>query len=281
MLYDGIPMGRVEEKVAFVTGAARGQGRCHAVRLAEEGADIVALDLCEEVADVWYSMPTSADLEETARQVEATGRRIVARQGDVRSLSSVQEVVAAGVKELGRLDIVVANAGIATFGGIEELTESTWQDTIDTNLTGVWNTAKAALPELNDGGSIVITSSTAGLRGFPSLGHYVAAKHGAVGLMKALAQELGARRIRVNTVNPTQVNTEMIAGNGGVHRLFCADIENPTLADFAVASEQTMLLPVPWVEPIDVAEAVLFLASDAARYITGVALPIDAGALTK
>jgi (+)-trans-carveol dehydrogenase len=273
--------GRVAGKVAFITGAARGQGRSHALRLAQEGADIIAVDHCADIETVGYPMATADDQAETVRQVEALDRRIVARQADVRDTESLRAALDAGVAELGRLDIVCANAGILSNGPSHELSEDTWGEMININLSGVWRTCKAAIPHLiagGSGGSIVLTSSAAGLKGYANIAHYTAAKHGVVGLMKTLAQELAPHRIRVNTVNPTQVDTDMIQ-NEPMYHLFCPDIENPTREDFGAASAATILLPIDWVESIDVSNAVLFLASDEARYITGVALPVDAGAL--
>jgi (+)-trans-carveol dehydrogenase len=273
--------GRVEGKVAFITGAARGQGRSHAIRLAQEGADIIAVDHCADIETVSYPMATAADLEGTAKEVEALGRRVYTAHADVRDFESLKVAVDAGVAELGRLDIVSANAGILSNGQSHELSEETWGQMIDINLSGVWRTCKAAIPHLigsGRGGAIVLTSSVAGLRSYNGVSHYVSAKHGVVGLMKTLAQELAPHSIRVNTVNPTQVDTDMIQ-NESMYHLFCPDIENPTRQDFGAASAATILLPVDWVESIDVSNAVLFLASDEARYITGVALPIDAGAL--
>ncbi len=273
--------GRVEGKVAFITGAARGQGRSHAIRLAQEGADIIAVDHCDDIETVSYPMATAADLEGTAKEVEALGRRVFTAHADVRDFESLKAAVDAGVAELGRLDIVSANAGILSNGQSHELSEETWGQMIDINLSGVWRTCKAAIPHMiagGRGGAIVLTSSVAGLRSYNGVSHYVSAKHGVVGLMKTLAQELAPHSIRVNTVNPTQVDTDMIQ-NESMYHLFCPDIENPTRQDFGAASAATILLPVDWVESIDVSNAVLFLASDEARYITGVALPIDAGAL--
>lgn len=273
-------MGRVENKVAFITGAARGQGRSHAIRLAEEGADVIAVDLCKDVESVGYGMATSADLEETVRSVEALDRRIVAREVDVRDFDALDAAVRAGVAELGRLDIVSANAGIVSYGTAEEMPEQQWQDMIDINLTGVWHTVKAALPHLNDGSSIILTSSTAGLFGMANIVHYTAAKHGVVGIMRSVAHEVGSRMIRVNTVHPTSVNTPMIH-NTETYRLFRPDLDNPTVEDFVEPAKGMNLLPIPVVECIDVSNAVLFLASDEARYITGATLPVDAGALVK
>ncbi|MDF1603735.1 mycofactocin-coupled SDR family oxidoreductase [Nocardioides sp. YIM 152315] len=275
--------GRVEGKVAFITGAARGQGRSHAVRLAQEGADIIAVDAMKDMDTVPYPMATEDDMAETVRLVEALGRRIVTAHADVRDYDSLKEAVDTGVAELGHLDIVSANAGILSFGSVEELDEATWGQMIDINLSGVWRTAKAAAPVMvaqGTGGSIVLTSSVAGLRSYGGVGHYVSAKHGVVGLMKTLAQELAEHRIRVNSVNPTQVDTEMVQ-HQAMYDLFSPDLEHPTKDDFAAASGETILLPIPWVESIDVSNAVLFLASDESRFITGVALPVDGGVLVK
>jgi SDR family mycofactocin-dependent oxidoreductase len=274
--------GRVEGKVAFITGAARGQGRSHAIRLAQEGADIIAVDNCADVATVPYAGATRADLDETVAAVEALDRRIIATRADVRDYAAVQAAVDDGVAQLGRLDIAIANAGIGTGPHLaQDLTEATWQDMIDINLTGVWHTAKAAIPHLiagGRGGSIIVTSSAAGLQPYAHISHYVSAKHGLVGLTRSLALELAPQFIRVNSIHPTQVDTPMIQ-NEPTWRIFRPDLDNPTRADFEPASQAMNALPVPWVEAIDVSNAVLFLASDEARYITGVALPVDAGAL--
>jgi len=203
--------GRVAGKVAFVTGAARGQGRSHAIRLAQEGADTIAVDLCAQVSSVPYTMSTPEDLAETVKEIEALDRRIVATQADVRDYDAVKAALDEGVAQLGQLDIVAANAGIFSFGSLEELDDVTWQDMIDVNLTGVWHAAKAAIPHLRaaGGGSIILTSSTAGLMAIPNIGHYTSAKHGVVGLMRTLALELAPDMIRVNSVHPTTVNTDM------------------------------------------------------------------------
>jgi (+)-trans-carveol dehydrogenase len=276
--------GRVEGKVAFITGAGRGQGRSHAVRLAQEGADIVAVDICHNIEGA-LPMATPEDLAETVKLVEALDRRIVARQADVRDFDGLKAAVDAGVEELGRLDIVLANAGIASAGGpVETMAASSWHDTIDINLTGLWHTARAAVPHLiagGRGGSIVLTSSVAGLQSMPGMSGYVSAKHGVIGLMRALAVELGQHRIRVNAVLPTNVNTPMFM-NEGAFKLFRPDMENPGPDDVAAVIAQFMhVLPVGWVEPEDISNAILFLVSDEARYITGVPLPVDAGALIK
>ena len=275
--------GRVQGKVALVTGAGRGQGRSHAIRLAEEGADIVAIDFCGSISTVPYDMSKAEDLAETVRQVEALDSRCVAREADVRQFPAFKEAVDEAVAELGGLDIVCGNAGIASAGPADLLSEEEWQDVIDVNLTGVWHTAKAAIPHLRAtgrGGSIVLTSSIAAIQVPANIAHYGAAKAGVVGLMRALAVELGAESIRVNAVLPTQVNTQMIM-NDAFMKLFVPGKENPTVDDFAPVSQAMHLLPVPWVEPVDISNAVLFLASDEARFITGSTLAVDCGALAK
>jgi (+)-trans-carveol dehydrogenase len=273
-------MGRVDGKVAFVTGAARGQGRSHAVRLAEEGADIIAVDIDAQVESVPYPLSTKADLQQTVEAVEALGRRIVARTADVRDYDALKAALDDGVGELGRLDVVSANAGIVSFSPSAEMPEQVWQDMIDINLTGVWHTCKAAIGVIADGGSIILTSSTAGLAGFANISHYTAAKHGVTGLMKSLAGELAPRMIRVNSVHPTTVDTPMVI-NDATFQLFAASDEHFDQAAFEAASALNHVLPIPWVESIDISNAVLFLASDESRYITGVALPIDAGLLSR
>ena len=276
--------GRVEGKVAFITGIARGQGRSHAIRLAQEGADIIGIDFLDTVPGSVAPVSTQADLDETVKQVEALDRRIIATKADVRDYDALKAALDAGVAQLGRLDIVSANAGVSTVGGYtEDVPEDVWQATIDTNLTGVWHTAKAAIPHLKaggNGGSIILTSSEAGLRGFQGAAAYVSSKHGVIGLMRTLALELAPDFIRVNSVHPTQVNTPMIM-NETTYRLFAPDVENPTKELFAERSQAVNALPIPWVEAVDISNAVLFLASDESRYITGVPLPVDAGAILK
>lgn len=272
-------MGKLEGKVAFITGAARGQGRSHALRLAQEGADIIAVDLCSQVQTVPYPMSTPADLEETVRQVEGLDRRIIATQADVRDPAALQSAVDEGVAQFGRLDIILANAGIfSPLPGVED-PRQTFLDVIDTNLTGVWNTVEAALPALlatGGGGAIVLTSSVAGLKGVgadsPGGMAYTAAKHAVVGMMRAYATNLAPRGIRVNTVHPTGVSSPMIAneviqGYFGEHPEYAAAFEN--------------LMPVDLVEPVDISNAIVWLVSDDARYVTGVTLPVDAGYMLK
>lgn len=278
--------GRVEGKVAFITGAARGQGRSHAVRLAQEGADIIAVDLCAQPSSTRdiYPGATRADLDQTVKEIEALDRRIVATVADVRDAGAVKAALEEGVTQLGRVDSVVANAGIFAFGRpAHEVSEEEWQEVLDTNLTGVWQTCKAAIPHLIEqgaGGSIIITSSTAGLKGTPYVAAYTASKHAVVGLMRTLALELAPHRVRVNTVHPTGVATDMIL-NEPTWRLFMPDVEHPTKEAAAERFAMTNALPVPWVEPVDISNAVLFLASDEARYVTGTELKVDAGYTTR
>lgn len=270
-------MGKVDGKVAFVTGGARGQGRSHAVLLAEQGADIITLDVLGDVETVGYPGATEDDLAETVALVEKTGRRICAYQGDVRDQTQVDEAVRAGLAQLGRLDIVVANAGITTFGKTWELSDDQWRTMIDVNLTGVFHTVKAAVPQMvaaGVGGSIVMTGSCA--IGMPHLGHYSAAKSGVVGLMQSLAAELAAHRIRVNVVHPTTVGTEMFL-NDASYRLFRPDLEQPTREDVIPLLMQINKLGVPWVDAADVSNAVLWLTCDDSRYVTGAAVPVSAG----
>jgi SDR family mycofactocin-dependent oxidoreductase len=278
-------MGRVEGKVAFITGAARGQGRSHAIRLAQEGADIIAVDLAAQIGSVPYPMATPDDLAETVKRVEELDRRIIATEADVRDYGALKAAVDDGVAQLGRLDIVSANAGIFSFGTLAELPEQAWQDMIDTNLTGVWHATKAAIPHLKAGGrggSIILTSSAAGLMAMENIGHYVAAKHGVVGLMRTLALELAPDMIRVNSVHPTGVDTDMIQ-NAATYALFAPDLpeKDRTKERLGERFQALNALPIPWVEPLDISNAVLWLASDESRYVTGVTLPVDAGSLIK
>jgi SDR family mycofactocin-dependent oxidoreductase len=275
--------GRVAGKVAFITGAARGQGRSHAIRLAQEGADIIAVDLAGPVESVTaYPGATEEDLAETVKEVEALDRRIIATKADVRDSAALKAALDEGVAQLGKLDIVCANAGIYQIHPALELDDAGWQETIDINLTGVWNTVKVALPHLmaNQGGSIILTSSTAGLKGLANSVHYNAAKHGVVGIMRTIGNEFGAQNIRVNSIHPTAVNTTMIQ-NPQVWGLFDPANPNPTKESAEAAFKTINVLPVPWVEPVDISNAILFLASDEARYITGVTLPVDAGFMIK
>lgn len=276
-------MGKLEGKVAFITGAARGQGRAHAVRLASEGADIIAVDICDKVASCVAEPATPEDLQETVNLVEKHGRRMLATQADVRDYEAVAAAVNEGIKELGRLDIVVANAGVWGYGLAHELSSENWQEVIDICLTGVWHTCKATVPHLieqGQGGSVIITSSACGVRGVPNGAHYVAAKHGVTGLMKTMAIELGPHSIRVNTIHPGNVNTNLIH-NQPTYDLFAPDLENPTKEDVAPRFQAGGLLPEPWAEPEDIAAMSAFLASEDARFITGSMMSVDLGVLAR
>ncbi|WP_299953243.1 mycofactocin-coupled SDR family oxidoreductase [uncultured Modestobacter sp.] len=276
-------MGKLDGKVAFVTGAARGQGRSHAVHLAREGADIIAVDQCAPVGTVPYDLATPDDLAQTATEVEALDRRIITTQADVRDGAAMKQAVDDGVAQLGRLDIVVANAGILSFSTAEEMSDEMWDDMIATNLSGQFKAVRPAIPHLkanDDGGAIVITSSTAGLKAVQNLAHYTAAKHGVVGLVKVLALELAPDKIRVNSVHPTNVNTDMIQ-NQSTYSNFRPDLDNPGKDEVQDTFASLNALPIPWVESADVSEAVLYLVSDSGRYVTGIQLPVDAGMLTK
>ena len=277
--------GRMEGKVAFITGAARGQGRAHALRLAQEGADVGAGDICADIdtGTPYYPLATEEELAETVRQVEALDRRIVARRADVRDLDGLQAAFDEGLAEFGHVDTVVANAGIATYGKAWELTGEQWKDMVDVNLTGVFHTAKVAIPsmiEAGRGGSILFTSSIGGLKGIQNVAHYVACKHGIVGLMRTLANELGPHSIRVNTIHPTNVDTIMIQ-NPGTWAMFSPGDPEPSQEKAMPGFLSLNTLPVPWIEPVDISNAVLFLASDEARYVTGVTFPVDAGAFVR
>jgi (+)-trans-carveol dehydrogenase len=275
-------MGRVSGKVALVTGAARGQGRSHAVRLAEEGADIIAVDICETTTPM-FTGATEEDLAETVRLVEKHDRRIIARKADVRDFTALKSVVDEGVTELGHLDTIVANAGTISYSNGLTLAEAEWDAIIDINLKGVWHTFKAAVPHViqgGRGGSVILTSSNAGHKGLLNMAHYAASKHGVEGLMKVFALELAEHSIRVNTVCPTAVNTDMVR-NQNMYNVFRPDLTNPTVEDCKQALRQLNLLPIPWVEARDISNAVLYLASDEARYVTGSSMVVDAGSLAK
>ncbi len=277
--------GRVEGKVAFITGAARGQGRSHAIRLAEEGADIIAVDICEQIESNLYPLATPEDLEETAKAVENAGRRIVARQADVRERASLKAVLEEGVSEFGHLEIVVANAGIMPMGMENPMD---FVDATDVDLIGVMNAAAAAIPYLPDGASIVITGSTAALMpgtlqaesmGTGGLG-YSWSKQTIVSYSENLALSLMRRMIRVNAVHPTHCNTDLIH-NKQMYKVFRPDLENPTEEDVLPVYTHFQGMPVPYIEPFDVSNAVLFLASDESRYVTGQQLRVDAGCLLR
>ncbi|HSS11899.1 MAG TPA: mycofactocin-coupled SDR family oxidoreductase [Acidimicrobiales bacterium] len=274
-------MARLEGKVAFITGAARGQGRCHAVRLASDGADIIAVDICQNIPSNKYELATPADLKETVRLVESQGRQIIAEPADVRDYTQLLTILDKAVAQLGRLDIVIANAGIApmSFDDDARLGEEAFRDVIDVNLVGAWNTCRVSIPHLvagGRGGAMVLTSSTAGIKGYSgstagAVG-YTAAKHGVVGIMRTLANDLAPHNIRVNTIHPTGVNT-MMAVNPVMQQWIQ---EDPSRGE-----HMNNPMPVEVLEPEDITNAVAFLVSDEARYITGVMLPVDAGFCNK
>jgi len=273
-------MGTLEGKIAFITGGARGQGRSHAVTLAENGADIVIVDIDHDIDSVFYPLATADDMAETALLVEKAGRQVLARTIDVRDSAALDEVVAEAVRTFGHIDIVSANAGIATtMRKTWEMSDSDWQDVIDVNLTGVWRTVKAVVPPMiaaERGGCIVLTSSLAGLKGYSNIAGYVAAKHGVNGLMRTLANELGPYSIRVNTVCPGLIHTDMMM-NQPTYDVFRPEIESPSKEDATEVFRTMQVLPTDWLEPRDVSEVIAWLASDAARFITGTAIPVDAG----
>ena len=273
-------MGKLDGKVAFITGAARGQGRSHAVRFAEEGANIIGVDVSTQIDTVPYPTAQPGDLEETVRQVEAAGGRMLASEVDVRDLAALTKAADDGAAEFGRIDIVIANAGISSMAPTLEMDENTWQTMIDINLTGVWKTVRAAVPHIvagGRGGSVVLTSSLAAMMTNANIAHYTAAKAGMVGLMQVLAKELAPQNIRVNTVHPTTIATDMVL-NDATYKLFRPDLENPTRQDFEEAASQMNPLPLPVPESIEITNAVMYLVSDDARYVTGNTHVVDAGA---
>ncbi|AZG45908.1 mycofactocin-coupled SDR family oxidoreductase [Gordonia insulae] len=280
-------MGRVEGKVAFITGAARGQGRSHAVRLAEEGADIIAIDICKDVPSNTYAMSRPEDLKETARLVEAHGRRIITVEADVRVEQELADAVAGGVEEFGRLDIVVANAGICPM--LSDAGMQGWIDVIGINLMGAQNAIHVALPYLKEGASIIATGSTAAL--MPSGGvenpgadpggaGYPVAKQLLTHYMNELARVVAPQMIRANVVHPTNVNTAMLQSDA-MAKIFRPDLEDPKMEDARDAFTVQQSMPVPWVDPVDISNAVVYLASDESRYVTGTQMRVDAGGYLK
>jgi len=267
--------GRVAGKVALVTGAARGQGRSHAVRLASEGADILALDICAPVSDLAYPTASADDLATTVRKVEETGARVVALEVDTRDSAGMADAVGRGVAELGRLDIVVANAGVVATQRWDEITPDQWDTVVGVNLTGTWNTCQAVLPHVlaSGGGSLILVSSVSGLKGLPFMTHYTASKHGVVGIMRSLSNELASRNVRVNSLHPTGVATPMLAGMGPLTGYIEDDPTTGPLFDNA--------LPTSLIGVNDVSDTVLFLASDESRFVTGLTMKVDAGAINR
>jgi SDR family mycofactocin-dependent oxidoreductase len=280
-------MGRVEGKVAFITGAARGQGRSHAVRLAEEGADIIAVDICADIPTNLYPLGTSDDLKETARLVEKAGRRIVAVEADVRDRAQLAAAVERGVAELGRLDIVVAQAGIMSMGGTPPI--QAWTNVVDTNLLGVINAVFAALPHLGEGASIITTGSAAifmtGTQvaepgADPGGAAYTYTKRALSEFTHELAGNLAPQKIRANVVHPTNCDTGML-NSEPMYRAFRPDLENPTREDALLAFPAQQAMPIPVVDPAEISHAVVYLASDESRYVTGLQLRVDAGSYLK
>jgi (+)-trans-carveol dehydrogenase len=270
-------MNRMQGKVALITGAARGQGRAHAVCLAREGADVIAVDICEPIKGVHYPLSTSEDLAETVRLVEETGRRCLSYRADARDAARMREVTDEAVGELGQLDSVIINHGIGLPHGIDWDSLEIWDTVIETNLSAVWRTVVATVPHLRErGGSIIVTGSAASLVGIFGNAAYTTSKHGLIGLVKCLAADLAQEWIRVNAVLPTNVNTKLFVNDYNRTR-FNPGMENPTIDDMKFTAQSLNLLPVPWIEPEDVSPMVLFLASDDAKYVTGGAFPVDAG----
>jgi SDR family mycofactocin-dependent oxidoreductase len=283
-------MGLLEGKVVLISGAARGQGRSHAVRLAEEGADIIAFDICADIATIPYPLGQWSDLIETAKLVKQAGGRIVISRTDVRDAEAVHTAVDAGVAELGRLDIIIANAGVTSYAPAQELSDQAWRDVIDVDLTGAWNTARAGLRHLLDGGrggSIIFTSSSMAHYGVSNIAAYSAAKAGLVGLMQSLAVELGPHMIRVNTVHPTGVITPMIRNQATIELFLPGSNLTPeTMTDadwdrFKDIARGLNVLPIPWMETVDVSNALIYLTSDQGRYVSGTQLRIDAASAAR
>jgi SDR family mycofactocin-dependent oxidoreductase len=277
-------MGRVEDKVVFITGAARGQGRSHAVHLAEEGADIIAVDICEDILSNEYPLARPEDLDETARLVEKSGRRIVPIQADVRDRAALSAALGRGVAELGKLDVVVANAGICPLG--EGLPVEAFVDAVDVDLVGVINTVHVSLPHLREGASIIMTGSVAGLLSSAASGSgpqglggagYNLAKRVIVEYSTTLAVKLAPKAIRVNAVHPTNCNTDMLQSEP-MYKTFRPDLADPTVEEAEVGFRSMQAMPIPWVEPSDISYAVVYLASDESRYVTGMQLRVDGGA---
>jgi len=280
-------VGRVEGKVAFITGAARGQGRSHAVRLAEEGADIIAVDLCRDIDSIGYALATPEDLEETAQFVEKTGQRIITAQADVREAAQLKAALENGISELGKVDIVVAQAGIAGMKGDPPL--QAWTDVINTNLVGTINAIQVALPHLKEGASIIATGSTAALMDTakkdnpgadPGGMAYMTAKRLLSQYVHDLATELSVRGIRANVVHPTNCNTDMLQSEP-MYRSFRPDLEHPTRADAEPVFGVQQAMRIPFIEPEDISNAILWLASDESRYVTGLQLRVDGGGYLK
>ena len=276
-------MGKLDGQVAFITGAARGQGRSHAVRLAEEGADIVAIDVLQtSELELAYPLATQSDLDQTVKLVEEVGQRIIPIVADVRDADAMHAAADAGFDAFGRIDIILANAGLMIgLTPLLDITPKEWEQTLGSNLTGHFHAIHAAAPYIvrgGRGGSIVLTASAAAMMGFPNTGAYTAAKTGVVGLMRVAASELGQHGIRVNAICPTNTGTDFIL-NEPTYRVFCPDVVNPTMEDVKVPMTAMHKLPVPWLEPRDVSNYIAWVVSDEGRYVTGSVLSVDAGLL--
>ncbi|HEX4864771.1 MAG TPA: mycofactocin-coupled SDR family oxidoreductase [Acidimicrobiales bacterium] len=272
-------MQRLEGKTALITGAARGQGRAHAVRMAEEGANLVVVDICKEGDPIAYQLATSADLAETADQVLAAGGKVLSREGDVRDEDAMTDIVVEAVGQFGGIDIVCSNAGIVGYNSLWQLSREEWDAVIGTNLTGHWCVLKAVLPQMIErgrGGSVIMTGSAVATKAMTQSVHYVASKHGLLGLVKAAALELAPHRIRVNMVNPGGVATAMV-DNPATRRRFRPDLDDPTLEDMAQVASTLNPMGVAFLEPRDVTEAIMYFASDESRFVTGAALAVDLG----
>jgi SDR family mycofactocin-dependent oxidoreductase len=280
-------MGRVQGKVAFITGAARGQGRSHAVKLASEGADIIAVDRCQDFETVNYPMATPDDLKQTAAEIEKLDRRVVAVEADVRDRGALADVLTAGISQLGKVDVVVAQAGIAAMKGEPQL--QAWSDSVDTILLGTINAIQAALPHLPDGSSVIATASVAALMNSlpyqqvgtdPGGTAYMYAKRALSEYIHELARNLAPRMIRANVIHPTNCNTDMLQSEP-MYQSFRPDLEHPTREDATPAFHVQQAMPIPWIEPEDISNMVLFLASDESRYVTGMQMRVDAGGYLK
>jgi SDR family mycofactocin-dependent oxidoreductase len=278
-------MGRVDGKVVFITGAARGQGRSHAIRLAEEGANIVAVDICAPIASMRYPLATPEDLQQTVKEVEATGRKIIARQADVRDRSQLKATIDEALSNFGRVDVVVANAGICPMED-PSLCEG-FVDVTDVDLIGVMNTVAVSLPHLQSGASIIVTGSTAGMMegttenlGASGGVGYAWAKQVIVRYVEVLALQLAPHMVRLNAIHPTNCDTHLLQ-NDDIYRAFRPDLDNPTKEDAKLAFPAMQAMPIPWIDPVDVSHLVTFLASDESRYMTGLNIRLDAGAMLK
>jgi SDR family mycofactocin-dependent oxidoreductase len=278
-------MGRVQGKVAFITGAARGQGRSHAVRLAEEGANIVGIDICAPIASMRYPLATPEDLQQTVKEVEATGQKIIARQADVRDRGQLQSVIDEAMSTFGGVDVVVANAGICPM--MDPSLCQGFVDVTDVDLIGVMNTVAVSLPYLQSGASIIVTGSTAGMMegttenlGASGGVGYAWAKQVIVRYVEVLALQLAPHMVRLNAIHPTNCDTHLLQ-NDDIYRAFRPDLENPTKDDAALAFPVMQAMPIPWIDPLDVSHLVAFLASDESRYMTGLNIRLDAGAMLK